>query len=122
MNKLIAYSAHAKRQAKQIVSEKFDDVLCGKFNVPTEDQMEHFLKDVIEYRFDEYKELKRASVKQPTLSKSQLRDEIQKRKMRYESEYQSHLQQASLRAISEIENLLSSLSDAIRTWKIKNLQ
>lgn len=122
MNKLIAYSAHAKRQAKQIVHEQFDEVLCGSFNVPDFEQMEHFLKDVIVYDFDEYEETKKLTAIHPSWSESQLKDEVHRRKIRYEGEYQTNLSQASLEGINEVENLISSLRAALRAWKIKHLE
>lgn len=121
-NQLIAYSVHAKRQAKQIVREKFDDVLCGNFRVPTSAEMEYFLKDVIEYDFDEYEESKKVRAKNPSWSDSQVKDEIYSLKERYDSEYQAFFRQACLEAINEVENLLNSLRDALKGWKIENLE
>ena len=122
MKKLIAYSADAKGRAKQIVHEQFDEVLCGTFKVPSSKEMEHFLKGVIAYEFDEYKEMKRIAVIHSSWSSVQVRDEFQRRKTKYENEYQTKLRHASFEAINEVENLVGSLRDAIRAWKVKNLK
>lgn len=121
MKKLIAYSADIKRCAKQIVHEALDEILKGNFNTPTFDEMETFLKDVIVYSFDDYEVSKKVVSKHPSWDEDQVSGEIQRLKVRYDKEYSSHLRQAAFETISEVENLVGSLNEAIKAWKIKNL-
>ena len=122
MKKLIACSADVKICAKQVVLEAFDDILCGNFNMPSQKEMEDLLKDFIDYDFDEYQKKKKVIAKHPTWDDRQINDELYRLKLRYDKEYEANLMQAASETISEIESLLSSLNDAIKTWKIKNLE
>jgi hypothetical protein len=122
MKKLVAYSASAKNCARQIVHEAFDDILSGKFNIPSQKKMEKTLKILIDYDFDEYQKKKKVKAKNPSWDNRQVNDEVYKLKMRHDKEYQDNLRQAASEAITQIENLLSSLNDAIKAWKIKNLE
>ncbi len=122
MIKLVACSADVKICARQIVHEAFSDILCGNFKMPTQKEMEHLLKDYIDYDFDEYQKKKKVIAKHPSWDDEQVNDEVHKVKRRHDKEYRENLMQATSEAIAEIENLLSSLSDAIKAWKIKNLE
>lgn len=122
MKKLVAYSVDATRCAQQIVHEAFVDILCGNFNVPSLNQMEDFLKDVIDYSFDEYEEMKQLVARYPSWSQDQLNEALYSRKIRYDREHHENLRQAAIEAIQEVENLLASLNDAIKAWKIKHLE
>ena len=122
MKRLVAYSTGAKDCARQIVLEAFDDILCGNFKIPTQKEMENSLKGFIDYDFDEYQKTKKIIAKHPSWDKEQVADELYRLKLRYDKEYEENLMQAASEAITEIENLLSSLRDAIRAWKIKNLE
>ncbi len=122
MIKLVACSADVKICAKQIVHEAFSDILCGNFRIPVQKEMEHLLKDYIDYDFDEYQKKKKVIAKHPSWDDEQVNGEVYRLKLRYDKEYRENLMQATSEAIAEIENLLSSLSDAIKAWKIKNLE
>ena len=122
MKKLVAYSVDAKRCAQQIVHEAFDEILCGNFNVPSINQMEDFLKDIIDYSYDEYEETKKLSARYPSWTEDQINEALYSHKMRYDREHHENVRQAAFEAINEIENLLASLNDAIKSWKIKHLE
>jgi hypothetical protein len=122
MKKRASYSVSAKNCARQIVNEAFTDALCGKFLIPSQKDMENILKDFIDYEFDEYQNKRRVLAKNPTWDDEQVNDAVYNLKMRYDEEYRQNLMQAVSEAITEIENLLSSLNDAIKAWKIKNLE
>ena len=122
MKKLVAYSADVKICAKQIVREAFRDILCGNFTIPSQKELEHILKDHIDYDFDEYQRKKQLEVKHPSWGNEQVDDEVYRLKLRYDKEYRGNLMQAAAEATTEIENLLSRLSADIKAWKIKNLK
>jgi hypothetical protein len=121
VNKVSDWSIGAKSCAQQIFHEAFDNILCGKFNMPTQKDLENTLKAFIDYEFDEYEVAKKIIAKHPNWDDEQIDDEIYRVKMRYDKEYRDNLNKATLEAIAEIENLLTSLNDSIRAWKIKNL-
>lgn len=122
MKQLIAYSADIKHCAKQVVHEALDEILKGNFSVPTFDEIEAFLRDVVVHSFDDYRERKKVASKHPSWDDDQVRDEVLRLKVRYDKEYHGNLRQAASETIVEIENLISSLNDAIKAWKIKNLR
>ena len=122
MRNLIAYSADAKKCAQQIVLEAFNDILCGDFDIPSQGQMENFLKDVIEYSFDEYKVKNEIRSSHKYWEKEQVNNEVYRLKMKSEKKYRDDLIQAASEAITEIESLISSLNENIKKWKIKNLE
>ena len=90
--------------------------------MPAQKEMEHLLKDYIDYDFDEYQKNKKVIAKHPSWDDEQVNGEVYRLKLRYDKEYRENLMQATSEAIAEIENLLSSLSYAIKAWKIKNLE
>ena len=47
--------------------------------------------------------------------------EVERLKRRYDKEYHTNLMMAINRTVEEIENLMRSLDDTIKKWKIKNL-
>jgi hypothetical protein len=122
MRKLVVCSAGAKNCARQIVHEAFNNILCDNFKMPSQQEIENILKDFIEYDFDEYQRKKKIIAKHPSWNDEQVNDEVYRRKLRYDKEYQQNLMQAASEAIAEIETLISSLSEAIKAWKIKNLE
>jgi hypothetical protein len=56
-----------------------------------------------------------------TWSNDQVDDELDRQKRRYENELRVNLRVAALNTIEEIENLVKSLQEAIKRWKIENL-
>ena len=122
MRKIVACSAGAKSCARQTIVEAFSDVLCGNFETPSQKEMENFLKDFIEYSFDEYQVKRKITAKHPGWDEELLANEVYRLKMRYDNKYRENLMRAAAEAISEIERLLSSLNNAIKEWRRKNLE
>ena len=122
MNKLLACSTGAINCAKQIVREAFNNILCGKFNVPSHKEMEDLLKDCIDYDFDEYQQKNKIIAQHPSWDDVQINDEVYRVKSRYDQEHRDNLKQATSEAIAETENLIGSLNYAIKAWRIKNLE
>jgi hypothetical protein len=122
MNKLVACSADAKRCAKQIITGAFNEIQCGNFRIPTQKEMEKSLENFIDYNFDEYQVRSKIIAKHPGWDKERVKSEVYKTKMKFDKEYRNNLKHAVSEAITEIENLISSLNDTIKTWKIKNLE
>ena len=116
------YSPYVKKCAQQIVKESFADILIGEFQMPSQDQIESYLFQNIDYRFDEYKVKKKIQRSHLQWSEGRINDELEKQKRRYEKEFRNNLKVAVQNAVNEAENLVSSLKDSIKTWKIKNLE
>jgi len=118
----VSYSLSVKRCAQHIVKESFTDILIGEFRMPSQDQMERFLFENINYGFDEYQAAKKIQRSRPQWNEERVRDELEKQKRRYEKEFRNNLKVAAQNAVNEVENLVGGLKDAIKTWKIKNLE
>lgn len=118
----VNYSSDVKRCAQQIVKEFFADILVGEFKIPSQTQMESYLLENIDYDFDEYQAEKRIQRSHLQWSEERIVDELEIQKRRYENEFRNNLKVAAQNAVNEVENLVSSLKDTIKTWKIKNLE
>ncbi len=116
------YSPDVKKCAQQIVKESFADILIGEFQVPSQAQMESYLLENIDYGFDEYQVKKKIQRSHLQWSREQIAAELEIQKRRYEGEFRNNLKVAVQNAVNEVENLVGSLKDAIKTWKIKNLE
>ena len=57
----------------------------------------------------------------PEWSNERVAEELDKKKRHYENELRVNLRIAALNTIEEIENLIISLNNAIREWKIMHL-
>ncbi len=116
------YSSDVKKCAKQIVKESFADVLIGEFQIPSQKQMESYLLENIDYSFDEYQIAKKIQRSHLQWSEEQIAAELEVQKRRYEKEFRNNLRAATQKAINEVENLVSSLKDTLKAWRIKNLE
>ncbi len=116
------YSSDVKKCAQQIVKESFADILIGEFQAPSQDQMESYLLENIDHEFNEYQAKKKIQRSHLKWSEDRINDELEKQKRRYEKEFRNNLRVAVQDAVNEVENLVGSLKDAIKTWKIKNLE
>ncbi|MEE8431927.1 MAG: hypothetical protein V3S16_11820 [Candidatus Desulfatibia sp.] len=115
------YSSDVKKCAQQIVKESFADILIGEFRMPSQTQMESYLLENIDYGFDEYQTAKKIQRSHLQWSEEQIVDELEVQKRRYEKESRYNLKAGAQKAVNEVENLVSSLKDIIKVWKIKNL-
>ena len=115
------YALDVKRCAQQMVKESFDDIICGNFKIPSEKEMEDYLKGFIDYAFDEYQVTKKVIGSHPGWNEEMVAAEVERLKRRYDKEYHTNLISAVNHTVEEIENLIKSLNDTIKKWKIKNL-
>jgi len=115
------YSSDVKKCAKQIVKEAFDQILTDSYRIPSEVQMESYVRENIEYSFSEYQVTQRIVRSHPDWALDQVAEELERQKMRYDKEYNTHLKQASQAAITEVENLIKNLKETIKSWKIIHL-
>ena len=116
------YLADAKKCAQQIVKESFADILSGEFRIPSQKQMESYLLENIDYSFDEYQTTKKIQRSHLKWSREQITTELEMQKRRYEKEFRNNLKVATQKGVNEVENLVNSLKDAIKAWRIKNLE
>jgi hypothetical protein len=115
------YSSDVKKCAQQIVKEFFNEILIGEFRVPSQREMESYLLESIDYAFDEYQTIKRIHRSRPQWSEERIAEELEKQKRRYEKEFRSNMSIAAQNGVNEVENLVRSLKDTIKAWKLKNL-
>ncbi len=118
----VSYSLSAKRCAQQIVKESFADILIGEFQIPSQDQIESYLLENIDHEFNEYQGKKKIQQSNLQWSREQIAAELEIQKRRYEAEIRNNLKVATQEAVNEVENLVAGLKDAIKAWRIKNLE
>ena len=117
----IMYSSDTRQAARQIVRESLDQILAGKYQIPSLEEMVSILRKNFDHPFDEYKISQRIKRSHLAWSESQVMDELERQKRHYENELRVNLKVAALSTIEEIENLIRSLKHNIAEWKIKNL-
>jgi len=115
------YSTDIKKCAKQIVREAFNEILAGTYEVPSLEEMEAVLERNFDYTFDEYKAIQKIKRSHLDWGETQVTDELDRKRMHYENELHVGRRVAALGTIEEIENLIRSVNEAIREWKIVNL-
>lgn len=115
------YSSDTKTCAQQIVRESFEAILCGNYRIPSLEEMEAILQNNFEHNFDEYKSIQKIKRSHPEWDEGRIDAELHRKKENYENELRVNLRVAALETIEEIENLLSSLSNTLREWKVKHL-
>ena len=119
--KMKMYSSDIKLCARQIVKESLNQILANIYQVPTLEEMKIFLEKNFDHSFDEYLITQKIKRSHPEWSNEQVAEELDKKKRHYENELRVNLRIAALNTIEEIENLIISLNNAIREWKIMNL-
>jgi len=112
------YSSDIKKCARQIVKEHLNQILAGTYQVPSLEEMQHFLQDNFDHSFDDYLITQKIKRSHPTWNNDLVKDELEKQKRHYENELRVNLKIAGLNTIEEIENLIISLNNAIREWKV----
>ena len=117
----VMYSSDPKACARQIVKESIDRILAGKFDVPTLEGMESILSRNFESRFDEHHAIQNIQASHPSWDKSMISDELDRLRRFHERKLRERLRAVSLETINEIENLIASLNEMIRNWKVLNL-
>lgn len=115
------YSSDIRLCARQIVKESMNQILANIYQIPTLEEMIRFLERNFDHSFDEYIMAQKIKRSRPDWSKEQIAEELDKQKRQYENELRVNLRIAALNTIEEIENLIISLNNAIREWKIMHL-
>lgn len=115
------YSSDTRQAARQIVRESLDQILAGKYQIPSLEEMITILRKNFDHPFEEYKITQRIKRSHLAWSETQVMDELERQKRHYENELRVNLKVAALSTIEEIENLIRSLKHNIAEWKIKNL-
>jgi len=112
------YSSDIKKCARQIVKEYLNQILAGTYQVPSLEEMKDFLEDNFDHSFDDYLTTQKIKRSHPTWNSDLVMAELERQKRHYENELRVNLRIAALNTIEEIENLIMSLNNAIREWKI----
>ncbi len=115
------YSSDIKLCARQIVKESLNQILANIYQIPTLEEMKSFLEKNFDHSFDEYMITQKIKRSHPEWSNERVAEELDKQKRHYENELRVNLRIAALNTIEEIENLIISLNNAIREWKIMHL-
>lgn len=115
------YSTDIKTCARQIVKESLNRILAGSYDVPSFEEMKLFLEQNFDHAFDYYLVTQKIKRSHPEWSNDQVIEELDRQKRHYENELRVNLRIAALNTIEEIENLIISLNNHIREWKVMNL-
>ena len=115
------YSSDIKKCARQIVKESLNRILAGSYEVPSLEEMKLFLEQNFDHSFDEYLVTQKIRRSHPAWSNEQVLEELDRQRRHYENELRVNLRIAALNTIEEVENLIISLNNAIREWKVMHL-
>lgn len=115
------FVSDAKNCARHMVRESLDQILAGTFEIPSYEEMISILERDFEHTFDEFMARRKIMKSHLSWSREQIDNELEKQKIRFESELRVNLRVAALKTIEEIENLVKSLNQAITKWKVENL-
>jgi len=115
------FVSDTKNCARHLVRESLNQILAGKYQVPSYEEMISILERDFEHTFDDFMARRKIMKSHISWSREQVDDELEKQKIRYENELRVNLKVAALNTIEEIENLVKSLNQAITEWKIENL-
>jgi hypothetical protein len=115
------YSSDIKKCARQIVKESLTRILAGTYEVPSLEEMKSFLEENFDHSFDEYLITQKIKRSHPAWSNDQVLEELDRQNRHYENELRVNLRIAALNTIEEVENLIISLNNAIRAWKVMHL-
>ncbi len=115
-------ASDTKNWAQRIVKSSFNEILTGKFQVPSQEELEIFIKDNFFYEsFDEYQMLKRIRDFHPGWSEAEIADEFERQKRKHDRDNRDSLKRFAKGTIEEIENLIKNLDRTIMDWKVSNL-
>lgn len=117
----VMYCSDTKICARQIVRESFDRILMGTFEIPSLEEMEFILSGNFEHLFDDYKAMQKIGLSHPNWTEAQMLDAVETERRLYENEIRVNLKVAAIETIEEIEDLINSLHQTIKDWKMNNL-
>ena len=112
------YSSDIKMCARQIVKGSLNQILADTYQVPSLEEMKLFLEENFDHSFDDYLTTQKIKRSHPNWNRDQVMGELERQKRHYENELRVNLRIAALNTIEEIENLIISLNNAIREWKV----
>ena len=112
------YSSDIKMCARQIVKGSLSQILADTYQVPSLEEMKLFLEENFDHSFDDYLTTQKIKRSHPNWNRDQVMGELERQKRHYENELRVNLRIAALNTIEEIENLIISLNNAIREWKV----
>ena len=115
------YSSDIKNCARKIVKESLNQILAGTYQIPSLEEMQIFLEENFEHAFDDYLITQKIKRSHPEWSNEQVVEELDRKRRYYENELRVNVRVAALSTIEEIENLIISLNNAIREWKVLHL-
>ena len=119
--KMKMYSSEIKKCARLIVKESLNQILAGTYRIPSLEEMKYFLEENFDHSFDEYLVTQKIKRSHPVWNNEQIVEEVERQKRHYENELRVNVRIAALNTIEEIENLIISLNNAIREWKVLHL-
>ena len=110
-----------KNWARQIVRSSLHEILAGKFQVPSQEEMETFIRDNFSEPFDEYKVRTKMRKLHPGWSEVEISDELERQERGHARESRTKMKWFIQSTIGEIEKLIKSLNQEIAKWKVNNL-
>ena len=110
-----------KNWARQIVRSSLHEILAGKFQVPSQEEMETFIRDSFCEPFDEYRQRTKIRKLHPEWSEVEISDELERQEREQDRESRAKMRWFSQGTIEEIEKLIKSLNQEITKWKVNNL-
>jgi hypothetical protein len=97
------------------------EILAGKFHVPSQEEMETFIRDKFCEPFDEYRQRTKIRKLHPEWSEVEISDELERQEREQDRESRAKMRWFSQGTIEEIEKLIKSLNQEITKWKVNNL-
>ena len=110
-----------KNWAKRIFKSSFEEILEGKFQVPSQDKIETLVQESLYEAFDEYQAQKRIESIHPEWSEDEISDKIENEKNRHMRKINVNVKWFAQDTNKEIEKLITSLNQTIEKWKAFNL-
>jgi hypothetical protein len=111
----------AKNWARQIVKSSLHEILAGKYQIPSQEELEIFIKDNFYEPFDEHKVRTKIRKLHPGWSAVEISDELERQEWEHARENRNTLKWFTQNTITEIEKLIKSLNQMIAKWKVNNL-
>ena len=115
------YSSDIKMCARKIVKQSLNQILADKYEIPSLEEMQNFLEENFDHSFDDYLTTQKIKRSHPEWGKDRIAEELDRQRRHYENELRVNVRIAALNTIAEIENLIISLKNAIREWKVLHL-
>ena len=110
-----------KNWARQIVRSSLHEILAGKFQVPSNDEMETIIRDKFCEPFDEYRQRTKIRKLHPEWSEVEISDVLERQERAQEREIRAKIRWFIQSTFEEIEKLIKSLNQEITKWKVNNL-